>query len=190
MCREVRRAGVETPIVLLTARAQEAEKVMGLEAGADDYVTKPYSARELRARIKAHLRRSCAARRRRSTASATPSWTSAAASCGAAEKWSICRRWSSSCFPPSSNARGACSRAPSCSTRYGDRHARHRPRGGQPGDQPAQEDRARTGAAAVSGCAARPGLPIRWRRRDRAVTLERLAADTWFVACSQGGSRT
>ena len=58
VCRQVRRAGVDTPIVLLTARAQEAEKVLGLEAGADDYVTKPYSARELRARIKAHLRRS------------------------------------------------------------------------------------------------------------------------------------
>ena len=58
VCREVRRAGVDTPIVMLTARTQEAEKVMGLEAGADDYVTKPYSARELRARVKAHLRRS------------------------------------------------------------------------------------------------------------------------------------
>lgn len=60
VCREVRRAGVDTPIVMLTARTQEAEKVMGLEAGADDYVTKPYSARELRARVKAHLRRSAA----------------------------------------------------------------------------------------------------------------------------------
>jgi DNA-binding response OmpR family regulator len=58
VCRQVRSAGVDTPIVMLTARAQEAEKVLGLEAGADDYVTKPYSARELRARIKAHLRRS------------------------------------------------------------------------------------------------------------------------------------
>ena len=57
VCRDVRRAGVTTPIVMLTARAQEAEKVMGLELGADDYVTKPYSARELRARVKAHLRR-------------------------------------------------------------------------------------------------------------------------------------
>jgi DNA-binding response OmpR family regulator len=57
VCRDVRRAGVETPIILLTAKTQEAEKVMGLEAGADDYVTKPYSARELRARVKAHLRR-------------------------------------------------------------------------------------------------------------------------------------
>jgi DNA-binding response OmpR family regulator len=58
VCREVRRAGVMTPIILLTARTQEAEKVLGLELGADDYVTKPYSARELRARVKAHLRRS------------------------------------------------------------------------------------------------------------------------------------
>ncbi len=58
VCRQVRREGVETPILLLTAKTQEAEKVLGLEAGADDYVTKPYSARELRARIKAHLRRS------------------------------------------------------------------------------------------------------------------------------------
>ena len=58
VCREVRRAGIRTPIILLTAKAQEAEKVLGLELGADDYVTKPYSPRELRARIKAALRRS------------------------------------------------------------------------------------------------------------------------------------
>jgi DNA-binding response OmpR family regulator len=58
VCRQLRRAGIDTPILLLTARTQEAEKVLGLEAGADDYVTKPYSPRELRARVKAHLRRS------------------------------------------------------------------------------------------------------------------------------------
>ena len=57
VCRELRRSGVHTPIILLTAKAQEAEKVMGLELGADDYVTKPFSPRELRARIKAVLRR-------------------------------------------------------------------------------------------------------------------------------------
>src|SRR5580765_5757646 len=60
VCREVRSSGIETPIILLTARAQETEKVLGLELGADDYVTKPYSARELRARVKAHLRRQTA----------------------------------------------------------------------------------------------------------------------------------
>lgn len=57
VCRDLRRAGVRTPIIMLTARTQEAEKVLGLELGADDYVTKPYSPRELRARIKAALRR-------------------------------------------------------------------------------------------------------------------------------------
>jgi DNA-binding response OmpR family regulator len=57
VCRELRRAGLKTPILLLTARSQEVEKVMGLEWGADDYVTKPFSPPELRARIKALLRR-------------------------------------------------------------------------------------------------------------------------------------
>jgi DNA-binding response OmpR family regulator len=57
ICRELRRARVRTPILMLTARTQEAEKILGLELGADDYVTKPYSPRELRARIKALLRR-------------------------------------------------------------------------------------------------------------------------------------
>ena len=58
VCRELRRSRVRTPILMLTARAQEAEKVLGLEAGADDYVTKPFGIRELRARIAALLRRS------------------------------------------------------------------------------------------------------------------------------------
>ena len=57
VCRSLRRAEDRTPIIMLTARAGEAEKVMGLELGADDYVTKPFSPRELRARIKAALRR-------------------------------------------------------------------------------------------------------------------------------------
>jgi DNA-binding response OmpR family regulator len=57
ICRELRRAGLRMPILMLTARTQEAEKVMGLELGADDYVTKPFSTRELRARVKGLLRR-------------------------------------------------------------------------------------------------------------------------------------
>jgi len=57
VCRELRRRRVKTPIILLTAKVQEAEKVLGLELGADDYVTKPFSPRELRARIKAVRRR-------------------------------------------------------------------------------------------------------------------------------------
>ncbi len=58
VCRDIRRARVRTPILMLTAKTQEAEKILGLELGADDYVTKPYSPRELRARIRALLRRS------------------------------------------------------------------------------------------------------------------------------------
>jgi two-component system alkaline phosphatase synthesis response regulator PhoP len=57
VCRELRHGGMRTPIILLTAKTQEAEKVMGLDVGADDYVTKPFSPRELRARIRALLRR-------------------------------------------------------------------------------------------------------------------------------------
>jgi len=57
VCRALRHAGVQTPVILLTAKTQEAEKILGLELGADDYVTKPFSPRELRARIKAVLRR-------------------------------------------------------------------------------------------------------------------------------------
>ena len=58
VCRQLRRSGVATPVILLTAKSHEAEKVLGLELGADDYVTKPFSPRELRARISALLRRS------------------------------------------------------------------------------------------------------------------------------------
>ena len=62
VCRELRRGGLRTPILMLTAKTQEAEKVMGLELGADDYVTKPFGTRELRARIRALLRRAAGER--------------------------------------------------------------------------------------------------------------------------------
>ena len=57
VCRELRRAGVRAPILMLTARSQEAEKVLGLDLGADDYLTKPFGIHELRARVRALLRR-------------------------------------------------------------------------------------------------------------------------------------
>jgi DNA-binding response OmpR family regulator len=57
VCRELRRGGIKVPILMLTAKSQEAEKVLGLDLGADDYVTKPFSPKELRARIRALLRR-------------------------------------------------------------------------------------------------------------------------------------
>lgn len=58
VCKAARKIGIETPIILLTAKGDEIDKVLGLELGADDYVTKPFSLRELLARIKAILRRS------------------------------------------------------------------------------------------------------------------------------------
>jgi DNA-binding response OmpR family regulator len=57
VCKRVRDAGIAVPIVLLTAKSEEIDKVLGLELGADDYITKPFSLRELLARIKAVLRR-------------------------------------------------------------------------------------------------------------------------------------
>ena len=56
VCKEIRMKS-QVPIILLTAREEEVDKVLGLELGADDYITKPYSVRELLARIKANLRR-------------------------------------------------------------------------------------------------------------------------------------
>lgn len=58
VCKKARAAGITTPIILLTARGEEIDKILGLELGADDYITKPFSVRELLARIKAMLRRS------------------------------------------------------------------------------------------------------------------------------------
>jgi DNA-binding response OmpR family regulator len=57
VCKTLRSEGFQTPIIMLTARGQEIDKVVGLELGADDYVTKPFSIRELMARVKAVLRR-------------------------------------------------------------------------------------------------------------------------------------
>jgi two-component system alkaline phosphatase synthesis response regulator PhoP len=57
ICRELRASGINTPIIMLTAKTHEAEIIFGLELGADDYMTKPFSPRELRARIQALLRR-------------------------------------------------------------------------------------------------------------------------------------
>ncbi|MBZ0302581.1 MAG: response regulator transcription factor [Anaerolineae bacterium] len=56
-CRQMRQAGVRQPIIMLTVHKDEMDKILGLEMGADDYVTKPYSLRELRSRIRAQLRR-------------------------------------------------------------------------------------------------------------------------------------
>ena len=57
ICKTARNKGISTPVILLTAKGEEIDKVLGLELGADDYITKPFSLRELLARIKAILRR-------------------------------------------------------------------------------------------------------------------------------------
>ena len=57
VCRELRRRQFDAPIIMLTARAEEMDRVVGLEIGADDYVTKPFGVRELLARIRVRLRR-------------------------------------------------------------------------------------------------------------------------------------
>lgn len=57
VCKKAREKGITTPIIMLTAKGEEIDKVVGLELGADDYITKPFSLRELLARIKAVLRR-------------------------------------------------------------------------------------------------------------------------------------
>ena len=62
VCRRAREAGVEIPIIFLTAKSEEIDKVVGLEIGSDDYITKPFSVRELLARVKAILRRSGASK--------------------------------------------------------------------------------------------------------------------------------
>jgi two-component system alkaline phosphatase synthesis response regulator PhoP len=57
VCRELRHKGFDAPIIMLTAKSEEVDRVVGLEIGADDYVTKPFSRRELLARIRVRLRR-------------------------------------------------------------------------------------------------------------------------------------
>lgn len=57
ICKQARAQGIQTPIILLTAKGEEIDKVLGLELGADDYITKPFGLRELLARIRAVLRR-------------------------------------------------------------------------------------------------------------------------------------
>ncbi|MGI5986237.1 MAG: response regulator, partial [Oscillospiraceae bacterium] len=57
VCRTLRSEGINIPIIMITAREEETDKVFGLELGADDYITKPFSIRELLARVKTNMRR-------------------------------------------------------------------------------------------------------------------------------------
>jgi DNA-binding response OmpR family regulator len=75
VCREIRASGRHVPILILTARAGELDRVHGLELGADDYVSKPFSVLELRARVKALLRRAALSHAARSAATDVPATT-------------------------------------------------------------------------------------------------------------------
>ncbi len=74
LCRHIRSTS-NLPVILLTARAEELDRILGLEVGADDYVTKPFSPRELLARVKAVIRRTNSLPPRQTPASDTPSYT-------------------------------------------------------------------------------------------------------------------
>lgn len=67
VCKHLKAKGVNTPIIILSAKGSESDKVLGLELGADDYVTKPFSPRELIARVRANLRRASGAIRTEDT---------------------------------------------------------------------------------------------------------------------------
>ena len=102
VCRELRAEGLDIPVIMLTARGEEADRVQGLELGADDYVTKPFGLRELMARIRAVLRRPGPAAevrgvrvRRRADAPARPAGLQGRATrCGSPARSSIsCATW-------------------------------------------------------------------------------------------------
>ena len=127
VCRELRSRGVEMPIVMLTARGQVVDRVVGLKLGADDYVTKPFEMIELLARMEALFRRARAPVTAGMSAgaggapmpSATCGWTSAAPRSSATARPWPSRPWSSSSSPTSSRTAARCSPATSCSTRSG-----------------------------------------------------------------------
>jgi len=104
VCRALRRES-DVPIIMLTARVDETDRLIGLELGADDYITKPFSPRELVARVRAVLRPQ-AAWRLISTAIASP----------APESRSISPAASSTCWPSWPSTQGRPLPAPSCST--------------------------------------------------------------------------
>jgi len=60
VCREIRRVDVEVPVIFISAKSEEIDRVIGLELGADDYIMKPFGVREVVARIRAVTRRACA----------------------------------------------------------------------------------------------------------------------------------
>ena len=171
VCRELRRAGVRTPIIMLTAKVQETEKILGLELGADDYVTKPFSPRELRARIKAVLRR---------TEPETPEiWRFGDVEVDLA-RGELRRDGSAGRdHRPRAEAARGLPRLPgprpeppaAAGSGLGQRHLRHRPRRRRPHRQPAAQDRRRSQGAPIHRQRPRARIPLRWLRRHEIFTV-------------------
>jgi DNA-binding response OmpR family regulator len=187
VCRELRRGGVRTPIILLTARTEEAEKVLGLELGADDYVTKPFSPKELRARIKAMLRRAggepaetyrfgeveldlgrCELRRAGRPVETTPLELKLLALFVRSRGRTLTRE-----------------QLPAARPGLGPGGLRHGPRRRQPHQPPPPEDRARARPAPLPGEREGDGLPLR-RLRGASVVRTRPKRETVVTVPSSG----
>jgi DNA-binding response OmpR family regulator len=126
VCKSLRARGSSTPILMLTAKSTELDRVLGLELGADDYLTKPFSLPELLARVKALLRRKKKPRpnnrrklqRPRFAMASCTSFPSSARFNSRADCWTS-PRWSSICSCTLPNTLGMCFRAASCWTPCG-----------------------------------------------------------------------
>ena len=105
---QLRARGDRTPILLLTARDAVADRVAGLDAGADDYLVKPFALEELLARLRALLRRTARPRATARSRSATSRWTPARARCAAAPRRSSSRAPSSCCSSCSCSTPARC----------------------------------------------------------------------------------
>src|SRR5207237_6368566 len=95
-CAALREAGVWAPVLMLTARDAVADRVAGLDAGADDYLTKPFSLAELRARLRALVRRG-ASNGRQCSRSATSAWSPPRGGSGAARRSCSCQARNTRC---------------------------------------------------------------------------------------------
>ena len=111
VCRELRRRGLGTPILVLSALANTDQKITGLDAGADDYLTKPFEFDELLARVRALLRRGQATESTRLSCADLELDLRAAHASSATARASSSRRRSSRCSSSSCATRSACSRA-------------------------------------------------------------------------------
>ena len=197
VCRELRRAGLRTPILMLTAKAHEAEKVMGLELGADDYVTKPFGTRELRARIKALLRRAAGESEPECCRFGDVEVDFARGELRLAGQPVELTPIEFKLLDVFVRARGrVLSRDQLIAGAWGRGHVCLGAHRGQPHRQPAAQDRSRPGGTALSAQCARAGLPFRWLKCYAILTLPGRCCDSaplrcWLgLAALAGGSKT